>query len=164
MSLTDATLLYASYRAATRAAGFNPPFDRALFPDTAATYEPEYIDAFEIGAKNTLLDNTLQANITAFFTTTRGCRSRRSSTAPRSTRTPMPRSTGLNRSSVRVRRALALQRQHRHLHTGGEGLASVDTRDPTAGRSDVTLIVATTSMPELRDQPQRRPSARRGAA
>ena len=36
----------------------------AAFP---AGYEPESIDAYEIGAKNTLLDGRLQANLTAWY-------------------------------------------------------------------------------------------------
>jgi iron complex outermembrane recepter protein len=67
VSFTDSTLVYASYSRGYKGGGFNPPFDAALFPDTAATYEPEFVNAFEIGTKNQLLDNRLQANLTAFF-------------------------------------------------------------------------------------------------
>ena len=31
------------------------------------TFEPEFVNAFEVGVKNTLLDNTLQANISLFY-------------------------------------------------------------------------------------------------
>jgi iron complex outermembrane receptor protein len=48
-----------------------PRFDeRQLFltaVDYEPTFEPEFVDAFEVGAKNTLLDGAAQLNTTAFF-------------------------------------------------------------------------------------------------
>ena len=66
-SVSDDTLAYASFSRGYKGGGFNPPFDRTEFPDQQETFEPEFVDAIEIGVKNTLLDNTLQANLTAFF-------------------------------------------------------------------------------------------------
>jgi len=65
--VSDDTLAYASFSRGYKGGGFNPPFEKSEFPDQAETFEPEFVDAFEIGVKNTLLDNTLQANLTAFF-------------------------------------------------------------------------------------------------
>ncbi|HYG27995.1 MAG TPA: TonB-dependent receptor, partial [Caulobacteraceae bacterium] len=55
-----------------------PPFLRAIFStilpvleltgvEYERTFEPEFVDAFEVGAKNTLLDGALQFNTGAFF-------------------------------------------------------------------------------------------------
>jgi outer membrane receptor protein involved in Fe transport len=64
--LTDATLLYASYSRGYKAGGSNPGVQPGNL-GVPATYEPETIDAYEVGAKNTLLDGRLQANLTAWY-------------------------------------------------------------------------------------------------
>ncbi|MBV9989748.1 MAG: TonB-dependent receptor [Alphaproteobacteria bacterium] len=64
--LTDQTLLYASYARGYKAGGSNPGVQQGNL-GVPATYEPESIDAYEIGAKNTLLDGRLQANLTAWY-------------------------------------------------------------------------------------------------
>jgi outer membrane receptor protein involved in Fe transport len=66
LGFTDRTLLYASYARGYKGGGFNPPQTpgQELFPKT---YEPEFIDAFEIGAKNTLLGGSMVLNATAFY-------------------------------------------------------------------------------------------------
>jgi iron complex outermembrane receptor protein len=67
LDFTDQTTIYGSY-ARIQAGGFNP----AIQPDVvsaglSASYQPEGIDAFELGSKTTLLDGTLQANLTAWY-------------------------------------------------------------------------------------------------
>lgn len=66
LSFTNKTLFYASYSRGYKGGGFNPPQTpgQELFP---LTYEPEFIDAFEIGTKNTLLDGAMVFNATAFY-------------------------------------------------------------------------------------------------
>ena len=60
---TDDTLIYASYSRGYKGGGFNPPSFSGAIP---LTFDPEFINAFEIGMKNTMMDNTLTANLTAF--------------------------------------------------------------------------------------------------
>ena len=64
---TDSTLVYFTYSRGYRPGAFNPPVDPTLFAGVAQTTDPEFIDAFELGMKNVLLDNTLIANLTAFY-------------------------------------------------------------------------------------------------
>jgi outer membrane receptor protein involved in Fe transport len=84
-ALTDDTLLYASYAHGYKAGGANPPAagvvtycvgcgtgdpDYRLVEQSATkpkTFDPEFVDAFEIGTKNTLLDGHLTLNAGAFF-------------------------------------------------------------------------------------------------
>src|SRR5207248_10787843 len=60
LDFTDATLVYASYARGYKAGGFNPGIQAGLTVPVA--YGPEQVDAFELGTKNMILDNTLQAN------------------------------------------------------------------------------------------------------
>jgi len=66
LDFTDRTLVYASYSRGYKGGGFNPPQTpgQELFP---TTYAPEFIDAYEIGTKNTLLGGRMLLNATAFY-------------------------------------------------------------------------------------------------
>ncbi len=85
LEFTDQTLIYGSYAHGYKAGGANPP--GALFssqyqpyttnggsvpttnvePTHPLTFKPEFIDAFELGSKNTLLDGTLTLNGDLFY-------------------------------------------------------------------------------------------------
>jgi outer membrane receptor protein involved in Fe transport len=83
LSFTDDTLLYASYSHGYKAGGANPPpaavtiWDgigdqgAAVIVDQSAarprTFDPEFVDAFELGSKNTLADGRLTLNLAAFY-------------------------------------------------------------------------------------------------
>ncbi len=65
VDFTDQTMIYASYSHGNRPGGFNPPsFIPGLIPNTFAQ---ENVDAYEMGTKNTLLDGSLQANLTGWY-------------------------------------------------------------------------------------------------
>ncbi len=79
LDFTDQTLVYGSYAHGYKAGGANPP--GAVFPALGAlgggvtilnpihplTFKPEFIDAFEVGSKNTLLDGALTLNADVFY-------------------------------------------------------------------------------------------------
>ena len=79
LDFTDQTLVYGSYAHGYKAGGANPP--GAIFPLVTAsvsgprapnpihplTFKPEFIDAFELGSKNTLLDGGLTLNGDVFY-------------------------------------------------------------------------------------------------
>jgi outer membrane receptor protein involved in Fe transport len=80
LSFTDNTLLYASYAHGYKAGGSNPPPAAVLGWETGLaelvqhqsvakpkTFDPEFVDAFELGAKNTLLDGRMTLNLAAFY-------------------------------------------------------------------------------------------------
>jgi iron complex outermembrane receptor protein len=72
LSFTDNTLLYASYARGYKGGGANPPradINTAVvqYQPLPETFEPEYVNAFEIGTKNSLFDDTLRLNVTAFY-------------------------------------------------------------------------------------------------
>ncbi|MES2032883.1 MAG: TonB-dependent receptor, partial [Pseudomonadota bacterium] len=66
VSFTDRSLFYASYARGYKGGGFNPPQTpgQEIFP---IAYDPEFIDAFEIGAKNTLMGGKMILNLTGFY-------------------------------------------------------------------------------------------------
>ena len=81
LSFTDETLLYASFARGYKAGGANPPgFVRGFYADssvaldqTAAsatrprTFDPEYVNAYELGSKNTFADGRATLNLAAFY-------------------------------------------------------------------------------------------------
>ncbi len=79
LDFTDQTLIYGSYAHGYKAGGANPP--GAIYPSIAGagadqehvepthplTFKPEFVDAFELGTKNTLLDGALTLNGDVFY-------------------------------------------------------------------------------------------------
>jgi iron complex outermembrane receptor protein len=79
LDFTDQTLVYGSYAHGYKAGGANPP--GAIYasqayvngvgvhvqPTHPLTFKPEFIDAFELGTKNTLLDGALTLNGDVFY-------------------------------------------------------------------------------------------------
>jgi len=73
LAFTDETLIYGSYARGYKAGGANPPGPAAnvLGPQSTIahpeTFEPEFVDAFELGAKNQLMNGNLTVNASAFY-------------------------------------------------------------------------------------------------
>ncbi len=79
LEFTDQTLVYSSYAHGYKAGGANPPgaiFSGTVFingnniaaqPTHPLTFKPEFVDAFEVGTKNTLLDGALTLNGDVFY-------------------------------------------------------------------------------------------------
>jgi len=63
LDFTDQTLIYASLSRGYKAGGFNPGITAyAAAQGVSSAYNPEGIDAIELGTKNMLMHDTLQAN------------------------------------------------------------------------------------------------------
>lgn len=60
--MTDETLFFGTLSRGYKGGGINPGASESSFP----TFDPEYINSFEVGTKNTFADRTFQANVTAF--------------------------------------------------------------------------------------------------
>ena len=63
-TVNDEWMLFASYREGFKSGGFDGSYQAA--PSTPVPYEPETVEGFEIGAKGSLFDNTLQLNAAIF--------------------------------------------------------------------------------------------------
>ncbi len=64
LSFTDQTLIYASYARGYKGGGLNPA---AIGTQSAIPFAPEFVDAYEVGTKNTALGRRLVVDLTAFF-------------------------------------------------------------------------------------------------
>jgi outer membrane receptor protein involved in Fe transport len=65
-SFTDQSLIYAFFSRGYKAGGLNPACSPAVGTCPKATFDPEFVNAFEIGTKNTLLGGSMVLNLTAF--------------------------------------------------------------------------------------------------
>jgi iron complex outermembrane receptor protein len=63
--ITPNNLLYASYSRGYKSGGINPPLPPTF--NVPTTFNPEKVDAFEIGSKNTFGGGALRLNLTAFY-------------------------------------------------------------------------------------------------
>ncbi|MDP1632202.1 MAG: TonB-dependent receptor [Caulobacter sp.] len=66
LSFTDKTLIYGSYSRGYKAGGFNPPGAVGL-AGVKTAFDPEFVNAYEIGAKNIMMNGALMLNLTGFF-------------------------------------------------------------------------------------------------
>src|SRR6185437_4983499 len=73
LDFTDQTMVYASYARGYKGGGANPPAMQAAvlsfqsFATHPPTFAPEFVNAYEIGTKNSLLDGSLTLNGDLFY-------------------------------------------------------------------------------------------------
>ena len=63
--ISDRSLLYASFSRGYKSGGINPPL-QPIFA-VPESFTPEFVNAFEIGSKNTFANGKFQLNLTAFY-------------------------------------------------------------------------------------------------
>ncbi len=135
------SMVYASYSRGYKGGGFNPPFDPILFPSSSPTFEPEFVDAFEIGSKNIFFDGTVQANATLFFYDYEDLQ-----VSKIVNRTSFNENTDAEIFGLEAEFVWAPTDQWlfnaniAYLDTEIKDLQSIDPRDPSDGRDDVTII------------------------
>ena len=139
IDFTDQTTIYASYARGYKAGGFNPGIQPGL--GIPPSYNPESIDAYELGTKNILMDATLQANLTGFYYNYDSLQV-----------SAIVQNTSVNQNiSAKIwgvegellwapttNWQFNLNFGHTDSSIGNVGL--IDQRNPTGGRSDVVLI------------------------
>ena len=140
VKLTPDNLIYASYSRGYKSGGVNPPFNPAVFT-APVTFQPENINAFEIGSKNSFGDGTFQLNGSLFYYDYKNLQISRILARTSFNDNTDAEIYGLELESVvRPTRALQFNINASYLHTKIKGLALSDPRDPSGGRSDVTII------------------------
>ena len=65
VNLTPDNLLYASYSRGYKSGGINPPLSVGF--GVPESFKPEFVNAFEIGSKNTFAGGKFRLNLTAFY-------------------------------------------------------------------------------------------------
>ena len=138
---TDETLIYFSYSRGYKGGGINPPIDTNLFPGTPTRFEPEQINAFEIGTKNTFWDRRAQLNASVFYYDYKDLQ-----IGKIINRTSVNENTDADIFGIEVEGLLQPTENWQfnasisYLDTELGSTETIDPRDPTQGREDVTLI------------------------
>jgi outer membrane receptor protein involved in Fe transport len=140
VSFTDSTLVYFSYSRGYKSGGINPPFNPELF-DAPVTFQPEFINAFEVGTKNTFRGGVFQANLTGFYYDYKGLQLSRIIN-----RTSFNDNTDATIYGVEGEFVVAptprwlFNISASYLHTRVKELSLLDVRDPSGGRDDAVII------------------------
>ncbi len=67
LAMSEDTLIYGFYSRGYKGGGINPPQPAGVPNAFPQLFEPEFINSYEVGTKNTLLEGALQLNATAFL-------------------------------------------------------------------------------------------------
>jgi outer membrane receptor protein involved in Fe transport len=142
LSFTDNTLVYASYSRGYKGGGFNAP----NLVETSPTYKPEFVNAFELGTKNTLLNRTLSLNLTGFYYDYSGYQISQVQGLGEVTANVDAEIMGLEFESVwKPTRALQFNANLGYLHTRITGGESIDIFNRTQNDPSLTYLKSLTS-------------------
>lgn len=137
----DNRMAFFSYSRGYKGGGFNPAFNPIDFPFTSTSFEPEFVNAFEIGSKNTFLDGSLRANGSMFFYDYEGLQ-----ISKIINRTAFNGNTDAEIFGIEAELVWAPSQRwlfngnFAYLKTEVKKFSDVDPRDPADGRSDLTLV------------------------
>ncbi|QKX17198.1 TonB-dependent receptor [Microbulbifer sp. YPW1] len=141
LKATDESLFYASFSRGYKGGGFNAPFDPVAYPDFNTLYDPEYVNAYELGSKNKLLSRSLQANFSLFYYDYEDLQ-----VSKIIDRTSFTENTAAEIYGLETELLWAptdnwlLNANVNYLHTEVKDFASIDPRDPTNGAEGVSLL------------------------
>ena len=138
--ISEDSLIYASYSRGYKSGGINPPL-QPIFA-VSDSFAPEFVDAFEIGSKNSFLDGSIRANLTAFYYKYRGLQLSRI-TARTSVNDNVDAIVyGLEGEFIiQPTRGLLVNLNASYLNTKvSSDKFLANPRDPSGGRSDAVII------------------------
>ncbi|MFU8815443.1 MAG: TonB-dependent receptor [Pseudomonadales bacterium] len=143
--MNDNTMVYAFFTRGYKPGGFNPPLNESFIQSTTAKYifDPEEVDAFEIGAKNVFLDGSLVLNTALFLYDYKGLQTTR-----------IANNTSINDNidaniwgaelelfyRPEAIPGLSIDASYSYLKAEVDGTASVDPINRTAGNPDYILL------------------------
>jgi outer membrane receptor protein involved in Fe transport len=133
-------LLYASYSRGYKSGGINPPLSLAgLVPES---FQPEFVDAFEIGSKNTIAGGKMSLNLTGFYYKYSGLQISRIVQRTSVNDNIDAQIYGVEAEAViRPSREFTANLNFSYLHTKVTGDQKyADLRDPSGGRGDAVII------------------------
>ncbi|MGE5566367.1 MAG: TonB-dependent receptor plug domain-containing protein [Parcubacteria group bacterium] len=157
---TDQTLIYAFYARGYKGGGFNPPRPGFNYEAAAATgnvyafaapaeFDPEFVNSFEVGAKNTFLGGAATLNATAFFYDYAGYQISKIVDRSAYNENFDARVWGLEFEAMFApTRNLRLNGSLGYLDTAlGDGSKSIDVMNRTAGHTDWMIVKPAVTIP-----------------
>lgn len=138
--LNNRSLFYASYSRGYKSGGINPPLSPIF--GVPQTFAPEFVDAFEVGSKNTLLGGTLQLNLTGFYYKYKGLQLSRLIARSSVNDNVDANIYGVEAEAViRPSRSFLVNMNFSYLKTKvASDKFLANPRDPSGGRSDAVII------------------------
>jgi outer membrane receptor protein involved in Fe transport len=138
-NLTPDNLVYLSWSRGYKSGGLNPPINPIF--NVPATFEPEIINAFEIGSKNSFMGGKVRLNLSAFYYDYKGLQLSRIVARTSVNDNTDAEIYGAEAEAVfRPTRDLLVNLSGSYLHTKIKDLQLVDPRDVSGGRSDTVII------------------------
>ena len=138
--ITPDNLVYASYSRGYKSGGINPPLSPIF--QVPESFNPEFVDSFEIGSKNTFGNGALQLNLTGFYYKYQGLQLSRIVA-----RTSVNDNVNANiygveaEAIIRPSRPLTINMNFSYLHTEvSQDKFLSNPRDFGAGRKDAVII------------------------
>ena len=139
----DDSTLYAFYSRGYKAGGFNPPLDRSLpqFAGTPEVYDPEFVDAFEVGSKNLMAGGRVQANLSAFYYKYNGLQVSKIVARTSVNENVDAQIYGVEGEFVfSPAKDFLIDANFAYLHTKIKDFSSIDPRDPSNGDPNWTTL------------------------
>ena len=136
-TFADDLLLYGFYSRGYKGGGFNPKGAAVNLP---STFEPEHVNAFEMGAKSTI-GGTVVANLTGFYYNYDGLQ-----VSKIVNRTSINENIDASITGAEIEllwspaRGLAFDTSLGFLHSSIDGAESIDPRDPTGGDPNLIAV------------------------
>ncbi|WP_408589868.1 TonB-dependent receptor [Novosphingobium sp.] len=138
--ITPDNLLYASYSRGYKSGGINPPLSPIF--TVPEGFKPEFVNAFEIGSKNTFDNGKLQLNVTGFYYKYKDLQLSRIVARTSVNDNVSASIYGIEAEAIiRPIRAVTVNMSASYLHTSvSEDKFLANPRDFGAGRSDAVII------------------------
>lgn len=142
LSFTNKTLIYGSYARGYKGGGFNPPD----LVTTSPSFAPEFVNAFEIGTKNTLANGAILLNLTGFYYDYKNYQISQIAGVSAQTINLNAKIKGLEfETVVSPFRQLRFNANVGYLDTRIEGGSSIDPFNRTQGDPTLTVLKSSTS-------------------
>ena len=136
---TNDTLVYGSYSRGYKGGGFNP--GNLTGTGFNSAFAPEFINAIEVGTKNTLFDRKLMLNLTGFYYDYKGYQIAQAVNLTIATQNIDAKIKGLEFEAVfQPARGLKFDTQIGYLDTSISNGTSINPYDPTLGNPNVALV------------------------
>ncbi|MBS0476166.1 MAG: TonB-dependent receptor [Proteobacteria bacterium] len=140
-NITPNNLLYASYSRGYKSGGINPPLSPVAA--VAKSFDPEFVNAFEIGSKNTFANGKVMLNVTGFYYDYKGLQLSRIVSRTSVNDNVNARIYGLEAEAVlRPLPELSINANASYLHTEVTSTPNplANPRDFGGGRADAVII------------------------